>query len=62
MEGGVPREIEGEEPDDPAWAPESGQPVGGRDDPWEVQNEPDPNDPAGAAWPPPAHATPKEEF
>jgi hypothetical protein len=40
--------------DDTSYAPESGQPRGGRDNPWD--------DDDGTAWPPPRHAAPKDEL
>jgi hypothetical protein len=45
----------GDDADDASYAPESGQPRGGRDNPWDSAE-------AGASWPPPLHAAPKDEF
>jgi hypothetical protein len=43
--------------DQMAVAPESGQPPGGRDDPWD-DGSPD----AAHPWPPEHHAAPKDEL
>ena len=45
----------GDEADDVSYAPESGQPKGGRDNPWDKAE-------AGASWPPPLQAAPKDEL
>jgi hypothetical protein len=46
-----------DEPDDVSVAPESGQPAGGPEDPWQDEDEPPAHD-----WPAPRHASPKDEL
>ena len=46
-----------DEPDDVSLAPESGQPRGGPEDPWDDKEEP-----TGDEYPPPRHAAPKDEL
>jgi hypothetical protein len=43
--------------DDVSIAPESGQPAGGREDPWDGEAAE-----AGQDWPSPHHASSKDEF
>ena len=42
-----PEEYDASEDDDVAYAPESGQPLGGRDNPWDNDDD----EPAGHAFP-----------
>jgi hypothetical protein len=46
-----------DEPDDVSVAPESGQPPGGPEDPWQNEDEPPAHD-----WPAPRHPSPKDEL